>query len=104
MMEIMQFGVQLPGGCEALYHARATIEKCAGKGELGDIAVVDVDMVNFFGSVEWQPMLDTYATEFPEGLQWEAWATQEEGHVSLPCGDVVTTDRGAGQGEPDGPL
>lgn len=100
----MQFGVQMPGGCEALYHARATIEKCAAKGALGDSAVVDVEMVNFFGSVEWQPMLETYADIFPEGLQWEAWATEQHNRVSLPCGDELKVNRGAGQGEIDGPL
>jgi len=48
MLEFMQFGVQMPGGCEALYHARATVEDCAASVQLGDIAIVDVDMVNFF--------------------------------------------------------
>ena len=104
MLELMQFGVQMPGGCEALYHARQTIEECAARGELGEIAVVDVDMANFFGSVEWQPMLEAYAELFPEGLSWETWTTEQENHVTLPCGDRLDVDRGAGQGEPDGPL
>ena len=100
-MDFMQFGVQMPGGFEALYHARSTVEHCAEKGMLGELAVVDVDMVNFFGSVEWQPMLDAYAEVFPEGLQWEAWATEQENNISLPCGDEIRVGRGAGQGEPD---
>ena len=60
-----------------------------GKGALGDLAVVDVDMVNFFGSVEWQPMLETYADIFPEGLQWEAYRTTQS---------CVATMRGRAEG------
>jgi hypothetical protein len=104
MVELMQFGVQTPGGCEALYHARMTIEEVASKGELGDFVAIDVDMANFYGSIEWKPMLESYSELFEEGLAWEKWTTKTPATISLPCGEQVTVDRGAGQGEPDGPL
>ena len=45
--------------------------------------------------------LDAVGEHLPE---LEPWLTTEPDHVRLPCGDWVTSDRGAGQGEPDGPL
>jgi hypothetical protein len=100
----MQFGVQTPGGCEALYHARVTIEDVAAEGMLGDFVAIDVDMANFYGSIEWKPMLDAYSELFEEGLAWETWTTKTPATISLPSGEQVEVNRGAGQGEPDGPL
>jgi len=104
MLRFGQLGVAIPGGAETLYHARTTIEELAANGTLGPVAVVDLDLVNFFGSVEWDAILDTYADLFQEGYAWESWCTREPCEVKLPSGDRVAVDRGAGQGEPDGPL
>jgi len=68
MLALQQHGVMIPGGAEALYHARATIEEPAEQGILEPLAIVDVDMVNFFGSVEWNPMLEAYAELLPEAF------------------------------------
>eukprot|EP00973_Karenia_brevis_P006339 862508-Karenia_brevis.AAC.1 len=104
MLDFGQFGVAIPGGAETLFHARSTIEDVAASGVLGPLAVVDVDLVNFFGTVEWGAILDTYSELFPEGYAWESWCTAEPCEAKLPSGATVTIDRGAGQGEPDGPL
>ena len=104
MIQLGQYGVALPGGAEALFHARATIEEVAATGALGPLAVVDGDLVNCFGSFEWPAIRDAYAELLPEMLPWEAWCTRAAAEARLPCGDTVAVDRGAGQGEPDGPL
>ena len=104
MLELQQFGVMIPGGAEALYHARVTIEELADSGSLGPLVAVDVDLVNFFGSVEWAATKDAYRDLFPEGLAWESWCQAEPVSITLPCREQIESDRGAGQGEPDGPL
>ena len=70
MLALQQYDVMIPGGAEALYHARATIEEAAEQGTLEPLAIVDVDMVNFFGSVEWNQMLEAYAELSPEAFAW----------------------------------
>ena len=40
----------------------------------------------------------------PEFPPWEHWCNAAAAHAFLPSGEVITADRGAGQGEPDGPL
>ena len=104
MLRFGQFGVAIPGGVEMLYHARNTIETVAESGVLGPMAVVDLDLVNFYGSVEWNSILQAYDEFFQEGYKWEKWCTSECCAAFLPSGDKVVIDRGAGQGEPDGPL
>ena len=104
MLRFGQFGVAIPGGAEMLYHARSTIEEVADSGALGPLTVVDLDLVNFFGSVEWDYILRAYDELFPEGYKWEEWFTRKRCVAHLPSGEKVVIDRGAGQGEPDGPL
>ena len=104
MIQLGQYGVALPGGGEALFHGRATIEEVAAGGGAGALCVIDVDLVNCFGSFEWPGIRDAYAELLPELLPWEEWCTQAPVEARLPCGDAVPVDRGAGQGEPDGPL
>ena len=59
-----QYGVAMPGGCEALCHARGTIEELAATGAMGALAMVDVDLVNCFPSVEWRAIVAAYAAYF----------------------------------------
>ena len=98
-----QYGVLCPGGAETLYHVRATVEEVALMGGLGDLAILDVDMVNCFGSLEWGAVKASYARQLPEFLAWENWATAVAAGVKLPAGSVHMVDRGAGQGEADAP-
>ena len=59
MLQLINFGAQLQSACEALYHARVTIEDCASRGESGDFVAINVDMVSCFDTVERQTMLDS---------------------------------------------
>jgi hypothetical protein len=104
MFELHQYGVNMQGGTEILFHARDTIEELARAGQLPPIAIIDVDLVNCFGSFEWDSILDAYAKLLPEALPWERWCTAQECDAVLPSGERTQINRGAGQGEPDGPL
>ena len=103
MTSFGQYGT-LPGGAEALFHARSTIEEVASAGCLGLFAIVDIDLVNCFGSFEWPSVREAYNALLPELLPWEKWCTSEPSEARLPCGEAAVVDRGAGQGEPDGPI
>ena len=54
--------------------------------------------------LEWPATLDAVGEKLPELEPWLMWCTTEPDHVRLPCGDWVTSDRGTGQGEPEGQL
>eukprot|EP00972_Heterocapsa_arctica_P106825 15735998-Heterocapsa_arctica.AAC.1 len=71
---------------------------------MGELAIVDVDLVNCFGLFEWPSIREAYGVLLPQILPWERWRQAEPGLVKLPCGECVTVNRGAGQGEPDVPL
>ena len=87
MLGFLQFGVAVPGGAEALIHARRTVEEMALRGGLGAVAVVDVDLINCFGMFEWPATLDAVGEHWPELEPWLRWCTREPDHVRLPCGD-----------------
>ena len=67
-------------------------------------AVLDLDLVNCFGRFEWSAIRSAYDALMPEFAEWERWCTEEAAAVKLPSGEWVQATRGAGQGEPDGPL
>eukprot|EP00974_Lingulodinium_polyedra_P093099 9019422-Lingulodinium_polyedra.AAC.1 len=48
-----QFGVLVPGGAEALVHARLALEKVSQEGGAGPLAVLVLDLRNAFPSIEW---------------------------------------------------
>eukprot|EP00973_Karenia_brevis_P076786 10665207-Karenia_brevis.AAC.1 len=104
MVQSGQYGVAIPGGAEALFHARSTIEELAQTGSCGSICIIDVDLVNCFGRFEWDAIQQAYRESLPQFLAWEQWCAAEAVDVQFPCGDRFITNRGAGQGEPDGPL
>ena len=104
MVSLGQYGVAIPGGAEALFHAGDAVEQLAATGDMGPIAVIDVDLVNCFGSLEWPAIMEAYDSMLPEMSAWERRITDEACEATLACGDRVKVGRGAGQGEPDGPL
>ena len=50
--DLNQYGVAMPGGAKVLFHARDTREEFGRLGQLPPIAIVDVDLVKCFGSLE----------------------------------------------------
>ena len=99
-----QFGVSMPGGAEVLVHARSTIEELGSRGELPPMAVVDVDLINCFGTFEWPKIVEAVDRHLPVASPWNRWSCEHETDVRLPSGELVSSNRGAGQGEPGGPL
>ena len=79
-------------------------EAHCGRGGLGAVAVAGVDIINCFGMFEWPTTLDAVGERSPELEPWLRWCITEPDHVRSPCGDWVTSNRGARQGEPEGPL
>eukprot|EP00972_Heterocapsa_arctica_P083661 12328558-Heterocapsa_arctica.AAC.1 len=71
---------------------------------MGELAIIDVDLVNCFGLFERPSIRDAYASPLPELLPWEKRRQAEQSPVRLPCGENIMVNRGAGQGEPYWPL
>ncbi len=94
MIDLHQYGVAIPGGTEVLFHARGTMEQLAKAGTLPPIAIIDVDLVNCFPSLEWEAILEAYEALLPEAVPWERWCTQQPCEATLPCGERVTEEQG----------
>ena len=99
MAEEHQWGISIPGACEALSHWRSTVEDLAREGALGPIVVADVDQVNMFGNAEWDSIRSSIDCSFREILRWTEWSHEKPGEVVLPSGEHVCMNRGAGQGD-----
>ena len=85
-LHMHQWGVNLPGACEALCHWRGTIEPLVLNGTLEPLVAADLDLVNMFGNAEWPHIRAALCTHFPEASAWTEWQHQ-------------STDRGAEQGD-----
>ena len=69
-----QYGVSLPGGAEALAHWRATVEEAAKAGVIRPVVTADLDMKNFFNSVEWDAIrrsLQEHLEAVAPSVAWE---------------------------------
>ena len=101
MLKNHQYGASVPGGREAVVHARRTFrEVVQACPELGVWAEVDIDFINAFPSLLWGYIGDAVA-EFAPGLAaWTEWCHSEPTRVTLPCGSEHSTDRGSEQGDP----
>ena len=83
-----------------MVHFRSTVEELALRGDIPALVAIDVDLVNMFGSVEWDEMRGAVdAAEFPELASWMEWHHRQATATVLPSGEEFTTDRGAEQGD-----
>ena len=98
-LHMHQWGVNLPGACEALCHWRGTIEPPVLNGTLEPLVAADLDLVNMFGNAEWPDIRAALRTHFPEASAWTEWQHQSDSVTALPSGRVFSTDRGAEQGD-----
>jgi len=99
-----QYGVAVPGATEGLILARAVIEMVLAGDPGGDWALLDLDLANFFPTLEWQSIGDAVNSDLPELSSWTDWAQSEPVRVFLPSGEIKMLDRGAEQGDPLGSL
>ena len=98
-LHMHQWGVNLPGACEALCHWRGTIEPLVLNGTLEPLVAADLDLVNMFGNAEWPDIRAALRTHFPEASAWTEWQHQSDSVTTLPSGRAFSTDRGAEQGD-----
>jgi hypothetical protein len=99
-----QWGVGVPGACEAMGHWRTTVEPLIQDGLLQPMVAADLDLENMFGSVEWDSIRDSINEELREVKSWTEWHHEQPAVAVLPNGDEFATDRGAEQGDAFGPL
>ena len=98
-----QFGIALPGGAEALIHARIAIEAAvSGDATVGPLVALDLDLRNAFPRFEWDSIQAAVDEDVPGLTSWLRWAFAEPVRVLLPSGDFILADRGAEQGDPLG--
>ena len=98
-LHMHQWGVNLPGACEAFCHWRGTIEPLVLNGTLEPLVAADLDLVNIFGNAEWPHIRAALRTHFPEASSWTEWQHQSNSVTTLPSGREFSTDRGAEQGD-----
>jgi hypothetical protein len=82
-----QWGVSVPCACESLGHWRSTVEELAKKGAIGPLIAADLDLVNFFGSTEWDSIRDSIDDELHEIKQWTEWLHEQPVTTVLPSGE-----------------
>ena len=70
-LHMHQWGVNLPGACEALCHWRGTIEPLVLNGTLEPLVAADLDLFNMFGNAEWPHIRAALRTHFPEASSWD---------------------------------
>lgn len=105
MLEHHQYGVSVPGGRDAVVHARRTFrETVQADPALGVWAEVDIDYVNAFPRLLWDYIGDAVSEHVPGLAAWTDWCHDAPTNVTLPCGDAHATDRGSEQGDPHGSL
>jgi hypothetical protein len=76
LLDMHQWGVGMPGSCEALAHWRGTIEELILAGVLDPMIAVVIDLVNMFGNVEWSSIRAALQEHFPEALPRTSWQHQ----------------------------
>ena len=104
LIRMRQYGVSLPGGAEALAHWRATVEEAAKAGIIRPVVTADLDMKNFFNSVEWDAIRRSVQEHLEVVAPSVAWEQKVPGTTILPDGAAFNFDRGAEQGETFGAV
>ncbi|CAE7187565.1 unnamed protein product [Symbiodinium necroappetens] len=72
-----QWGVETPGGAEALVHWRNTIETLVLRGCTPLMVAFDLDLANMFGGIEWPEIRAAVHRHFPEAAPWVTWCHAE---------------------------
>ena len=100
-----QIGVGTPGGAEALaiFHQLLYDEWVAGS--LNEpLARIKVGGTNCFRMIEWRAVRDAASQFLPEHTAAAAWKHRNLSHVDQEGLAPMPADRGAEQGDVDGPL
>ena len=102
LIAMHQWGGGAPGGAEAMTHWRSTIVDAARCGTIPAVVTADLDLVNFYNSVEW-PEIRASIAKHCEALQpMVQWKHLCASKTFLPDGREHEYTRGAEQGDPFG--
>ena len=80
-------------------HWRDLIEEAAEAGRMHPVVVADLDMQNFFNSVEWPAIRAALEHVFPEALPAVRWEQATQGVTILADASETKFNRGSEQGE-----
>ena len=87
-----------------MIHWRSTIEETIRAGKAPAMVIADLDMKNFFNSIEWKAIRESATKHLPDIMPTINWEQQEEGLTFLGDGTAFRFNRGAEQGETLGPI
>ena len=88
-------------GAEVLYHARFEIEGVVATGAMAPTAIIMVDLVNCFPSIERRACTQAYHEELTSMEAWDMWADSKEMEAQPEGRGRILINRGVGQGELD---
>lgn len=97
--DMHQWGVEMPGGAEALVHWRDTVEMLALQGHIPPVVAFDLDLANMLCNVDWDEIRAAVGKNFEEARAWIEWCHREPEVVVLPSGTEHAVNLGAGQGD-----
>ena len=100
-----QIGVGTPGGAEALAILHQLLYDEWMTGSLsGPLARIKVDEKNCFGMIEWKAVREAASRFLPKHTAAARWTHRRLSHVEQEGLSPMPKDRGAEQGDVDGPL
>ena len=73
-------------------------------GAIQPVVIADLDMQNYFNTVEWPAIRASIRRHFEEAAPIVEWEQMKPGINILPDGTSFEFNRGAEQGEPLGPI
>ena len=105
MAAMRQFGNGATGGTETVAIFHQLVHDLWRAGELErPLARIKVDEKNCFGMLEWPAVRKAAREALPRHYAVACWKHQEASYVEQQGVDPVPKDRGAEQGDVDGPL
>lgn len=105
MVSMRQLGVGTSGGAEALATFHQLIYELWHRGELpGPLARVKIDEKNCFGRLTWPAVREAAKQHLPKHFPVACWKHAEVSGVEQSNVEALSKDRGAEQGDVDGPL
>ena len=105
MLHARQLGVGISGGAEALATFHQLIFDAWKAGDLtGALARIKIDEKNCFGLLEWGAIRKAAREHLPRQWAVAAWKHRHQSGVEQPGVEQTPKDRGAEQGDVDGPC
>eukprot|EP00973_Karenia_brevis_P038909 5371814-Karenia_brevis.AAC.1 len=105
MASMRQFGVGIQGGAEAIAFFAQAVDDLWHAGALTrPLAKIKIDEKNCFGMLTWPAVRAAAQEQLPKHAAAACWKHRQTSTVEQHGVDDVPKDRGAEQGDVDGPL